>query len=93
MPKCHDQRFRHVQLGHYGAESQINEKVILAMHDRQVRNGTVRSGCLRVFWYRIDGGGIFLFMNLQSWRNFMRKWINELIRPVSIIYRQPMGGG
>jgi len=42
VPKCHDQRFRHVQLGHYGAESQINEKVILAMHDRQVRNGTVR---------------------------------------------------
>ena len=41
VPKCHEQRFRHVQLGHYGAESQVNEKVILAMHDRQVRN---RSG-------------------------------------------------
>jgi len=38
VPRCHEQRFRHVQLGHYGAESQINEKVILAMHDRQVRN-------------------------------------------------------
>jgi len=37
VPKCHEQRFRHVQLSHYGAESQINEKVILAMHDRQVR--------------------------------------------------------
>jgi len=36
VPKCHEQRFRHVQLGHYGAESQVNEKVILAMHDRQV---------------------------------------------------------
>ena len=38
VPKCHDQRFRHIQLTHYGAESQINEKVILAMHDRQVDN-------------------------------------------------------
>ena len=36
VPKCHDQKFRHVQLSHYGAESQINEKVVLAMHDRQV---------------------------------------------------------
>ena len=36
VPKCHDQKFRHIQLTHYGADSQINEKVILAMHDRQV---------------------------------------------------------
>ena len=65
VPKCHDQRFRHVQLGHYGAESQINEKVILAMHDRQVRNGTVRLGCLRFRWYRIAGGRIY-FMIIQA---------------------------
>ncbi len=39
VPRAHDQRFRHLQLGHYGAESQINEKVILGMHDRQVITG------------------------------------------------------
>jgi hypothetical protein len=37
VPRAHEQRFRHLQLGHYGAESQINEKVILSLHDRQVR--------------------------------------------------------
>ena len=36
VPRAHDQRFRHLQLAHYGAESQINEKVILSLHDRQV---------------------------------------------------------
>lgn len=40
VPRAHEQRFRHLQLGHYGAESQINEKVILSLHDRQVRLGT-----------------------------------------------------
>jgi len=37
VPRAHEQRFRHLQLAHYGAESQINEKVILSLHDRQVR--------------------------------------------------------
>jgi len=36
VPRAHEQRFRHLQLAHYGAESQINEKVILSLHDRQV---------------------------------------------------------
>ena len=36
VPRTHEQRFRHLQLAHYGAESQINEKVILSLHDRQV---------------------------------------------------------
>ena len=36
VPRAHEQRFRHVQLAHYGAESQINEKIILGLHDRQV---------------------------------------------------------
>jgi len=36
VPRAHEQRFRHLQLAHYGAESQINERVILSLHDRQV---------------------------------------------------------
>ena len=40
VPRAHEQKFRHLQLGHYGAESQINERVILSLHDRQVCNGT-----------------------------------------------------
>jgi len=53
VPKCHDQRFRHVQLSHYGAESQINEKVVLAMHDRQVRTLDNLGSCR----YRVGGSG------------------------------------
>jgi len=52
VPRAHEQRFRHLQLGHYGAESQINEKVILSLHDRQVRNGQRRCGT------RYDGGTV-----------------------------------
>ena len=37
VPRAHEQRFRHLHLAHYGAKSQINEKIILGMHDRQVR--------------------------------------------------------
>ncbi len=40
VPRAHEQRFRHVQLAHYGAESQINEKIILSLHDRQVQTST-----------------------------------------------------
>jgi len=36
VPRTHEQKFRHLQLAHYGAESQINERVILSLHDRQV---------------------------------------------------------
>jgi hypothetical protein len=40
VPRAHEQRFRHVQLAHYGAESQVNEKVVLSLHDRQVMDFT-----------------------------------------------------
>jgi len=36
VPRTHEQKFRHLQLAHYGADSQINERVILSLHDRQV---------------------------------------------------------
>ena len=60
VPRAHEQRFRHLQLAHYGVESQINEKVILSLHDRQVRMWILAGGG------NGDGSG---FEAVPSWKD------------------------